>query len=262
MHLGLIGFGAIGQSLARLSAGLETPLAGLTVLVRPNALARVEAAGLTATADLDSFLATRPDLIIECAGHSAVEAYVPTCLSAGIDTVIASVGALTDTALFDRITEAARSSGARATIAPGAVGGIDLLSALRASGIDVVRYTGRKPPQAWAGSPAEDLLDLNGLTEATPFFQGTAREAARRFPKNANVAATVAFAGLGLDATDATLIADPGAPGNIHEVQVEARDAGFTIRIEGRASANARTSATTALSLLREVRNRQGPVSI
>ncbi len=262
MHLGLIGFGAIGQSLAGLSAGLETPLTGLTVLVRPNAKARVQAAGLTATADLGGFLATRPDLIIECAGHSAVAEYVPAGLAAGIDTVIASVGGLTDTGLFDRITEAARSSGARATIAPGAVGGIDLLSALRASGIDAVRYTGRKPPASWAGSPAEDLLDLGALAEATPFFQGTAREAARRFPKNANVAATVAFAGLGLDATQATLIADPDAPGNIHEVQVEARDAAFTIRIEGRASANARTSATTALSLLREVRNRQGPVSI
>ncbi len=262
MHLGLIGFGAIGQSVAELTATLDTPLTGLTVLVRPNAVARVEAAGLTAATELETLLANRPDLIIECAGHGAVEAYVPACLSAGIDTVIASVGALTDTALFDRISEAAQSSGARAILAPGAVGGIDLLSALRASGIDSVTYTGRKPPQAWAGSPAEELLDLEALTKATPFFEGTAREAAGRFPKNANVAATVAFAGLGLDATRATLIADPDAPGNIHEVQVEARDAAFTIRIEGRASANARTSATTALSLLREVRNRQGPIAI
>ena len=106
--------------------------------------ARVEAAGLTAAADLDAFLAARPDLIIECAGHSAVEAYVPDCLSAGIKTVIASIGALTDTALYDRIVAAAASSGARAILAPGAVGGIDLLSALRVSGIDAVRYTGRK----------------------------------------------------------------------------------------------------------------------
>jgi aspartate dehydrogenase len=273
MRLGIVGQGAIGQALVGLlAARLDRPLAARVLLVRPRQLAETEArlAGLDAlaaermaVAEPAALLAARPDLVVECAGHGAVEAAVAPALAAGIDCVVASVGALADPGLHARLVEAAASGGARLALSAGAVGGIDLLAALRTAGLTRVAYTGRKPPAAWRGTKAEAAVDLAALEAATIFFEGDAQAAARDYPKNANVAATVALAGLGFAATEVRLVADPAAAGNVHEIEVEAAAARFAIRIEGLPSPdNPRTSASTMHALAREVLNRIGPVAV
>lgn len=274
MRLAVIGFGNIAATLLGQMAGtLDAPLERLTVLCRPaaadQAAARLagEFAGVAReaaiVADAPALLAERPDLVVECAGHAAVAAFVPPVLRAGIDVVIVSVGALADVALEREVRSAAAGGGARLILPAGAVGGIDLLAAIgRAGGLEV-RYRGSKPPLAWSGTPAETLIDLGVLDAPRTFFAGTAREAARDYPKNANVAATLALAGAGFEATHVELVADPAAPGNVHEYSVVSPVAAYTMRIENRPSAaNARTSVSTVYSVLREIRNRIGPVSI
>jgi len=257
MHLALIGYGAIARGLlATLSAHGGVP-ARLTVLAR-GPLELPDAAVVRRTQDL---VAARPDLVVECAGHGAVRDHACACLRAGIETVIVSAGALADADLLDAVRAAARAGRTRAVIPAGAVGGIDVLAALRPSGLAAVTYTGRKPPLAWAGSPAEAAHDLGALTRETVIFEGTARAAAIAFPKNANVAATVALAGAGFEATRVRLIADPGVTRNLHEIAVQAGAADFSFRIAGHPSPdNPKTSATTALSVAREVMNRTGEV--
>jgi aspartate dehydrogenase len=126
-----------------------------------------------------------------------------------------------------------------------------------------VSYRGIKPPRAWAGTPAAAQVDLDTLDRAATFFRGDARQAARDYPKNANVAATLALAGAGFEATRVELVADPAAPGNVHEYSVTSPLASYSIRIENKASAgNAKTSVATVFSVLREIRNRVGPVAI
>lgn len=256
MHLGVIGLGTIGQALLERLTGDSAP-SRITALVRPGG-ARP---GVVDT--VEDFIALRPDLVVECAGHVAVRQSVLPCLKAGIDVVVVSVGALAEPALEDALRAAACSGGARLILPSGAIGGIDLLAALAAGGDCTVHYTGTKPPNAWCGSPADDAVDLNALTVATTIFAGTAREAATAYPKNANVAATLALAGGGFDTTRVTLVADPAAPGNIHAYEVHSPLGSFAIRIENRPTfANARTSAATVLSVLRLIRNRIGPVEI
>ena len=133
---------------------------------------------------------------------------------------------------------------------------MDALVAARLSGLTKVRYCSRKPPGAWLGTLAESVCDLDHLKEATVFYRGTAREAALHYPKNANVAATVALAGLGFDKTEVELCADPHTSRNTHEIEVRAKAGNFQIVLEGLPSLeNPKTSALTAFSVIRGLAN-------
>ena len=270
MHLGLIGFGNIARTLLTVLAAERAALSAVTVLTLPEfaSQTRADLAGLTrapghVVTDAAGLIALAPDLVVECAGHQAVAEHATTVLRAGIETVIVSIGALADEALYAAVVAAALAGNSRFTLPAGAIGGIDILSALRPSGILSVSYTGRKPPGAWAGTPAEGLLDLKALTAEAVFFEGTARQAATLYPKNANVAATLALAGLGWEETRVRLIADPGVTRNVHEYSVTSGAADYTMRIEGKPSAdNPKTSVTTVYSVAREVLNRLREVAI
>jgi aspartate dehydrogenase len=200
--------------------------------------------------------------LLDCAGHSGLAAHGPAALAAGIDVVTLSLGALADEALAADLTAAAEAGGARLHLASGAIGALDALRAGAAGGLAAVRYTGRKPPTGWSSSPAEAVLDLAALTEAAVHFEGSARQAALRYPKNANVAAAVALAGLGFDATQVRLIADPGAAGNTHEVEAEGAFGRFRFEITGATLPGApASSALAAMSLLAEVRRLRARVT-
>ncbi|MEQ8829446.1 MAG: aspartate dehydrogenase [Alphaproteobacteria bacterium] len=263
-QIAMIGFGAVGQYAARALSGLPE-IEGVSVLCRPG---REEAARAALWPDIEiassiETLSRQPDCVVDCGGHPALEAHGAAVLRNGIDLITVSIGALADDGLAERLEAAAREGGARLELVSGAVGAIDALAAARIGGLDSVRYTGRKPPAGWAGSAAEDRLDLASLTEAAVHFDGTAREAARLYPKNANVAATVALAGLGLDATKAVLIADPNASGNIHEVEAVGAFGRFTFQIEGKPLPdNPKSSALTAMSVVRAVRNRVSAIAV
>ena len=102
-----------------------------------------------------------------------------------------------------------------------------------------------------------------GQSMPTGPWPGTAREAALLYPQNANVAASVALAGLGFEETQVELVADPDAPGNVHEIEAEGAAGKFAIRLEGKPSrTNPKTSALAALSVARALLNEQTPIVI
>jgi len=273
-RLGIIGAGGIAElALTSLARALDAPLDHVAILVRPSsqsqARALLDACGATlahATAihtDIAALLADRPDTVAECAGHTVVREHGEAVLQSGSDLIVISIGALADDALRARLEAAARAGGSRLVLPPGAVGGVDALAAARLSGVEEVIYTGRKPPKAWRGSPAEKLLDLDTLSEAAVFFEGSARDAAQAYPLNANVAATLAIAGIGLDATRVRLIADPGVSRNVHEFAVRSGCGDFSVRLEGRPSTkNPKTSQLAGYSVGRELINRVSAIAI
>ena len=148
-------------------------------------------------------------------------------------------------------------------LASGAIGALDALSAAKVGGLDEVTYTGIKPPVGWRGSPAEDTLDLDNLATTTTHFDGTARDAALRYPKNANVAAAVALAGIGLDATQARLVADPNATGNTHIITAKGAFGSFEFTIKGNSLPESpRTSALAAMSVVDQILRKSAPITL
>jgi len=253
----LIGHGAMAAEVR--AAALSTGLFDVgAVLVRHEKVGSVgaELNGYKVIDSLDE-LDFEPLLAAECASHSAVREYGPGLLRFGIDLVVASIGALSDETLHRDLEAAATIGGAKLILPAGAVPGIDALNAAMQGGLDYVSYISRKPPAAWKGTPAEDKLDLDSLGRAETFYTGTARAAARDYPKNANVAAAVALAGLGFDATEVRLIADPAAGGNMHEIEAVGAFGRMQLSIEGKPlSSNPKTSSLAAYSTIRAILNR------
>ena len=125
-----------------------------------------------------------------------------------------------------------------------------------------MRYTSTKPPHAWLGTPAQDRFDLLALRTPTVVFEGTARAAALAFPKNANLAAAVALAGLGLDATTVQLVADPAATGNTGQIDAEGATSRLQVTVSGASSAgNPKTSGIVAFSVLACLANAAAPIA-
>ena len=271
MKLGLIGAGGMAATMLQaLAAHLPRPLDHLAVLVRDagKGEALLAAHGAIATVgsvhtDLSGLLHTGAGMVAECAGHAAVREHGAAVLEAGRDLIVASTGALAEQVLFDALRAAATRGGAQILLPAGAVGGLDALAAARLRGTPRVTYIGRTPPGAWRGTKAEALLDLGGLTAPATFYEGSARAAARDFPQNANVAATVALAGVGFEATRVKLVADPTIARNLHELEVDSDAVRFSIRLEGVPSpANPKTSLTAGLSMARAVLNRDAVIVV
>ena len=256
--VGLIGFGAIGELVASHASWLGAARIGpgLVRKDRANEIRPRLPRHAFPCEEIDALLAARPDMIVECAGQDAVRAHAPAILAAGVDFMPISTGALADHDFRRRLIETAQASGARILIPAGATAGLDGLGALAVGGLTRVIYTSTKPPHAWRGTPAEALIDLGALREPATFYEGPADEAALRYPKNANLAATIALAGAGFERTTVRLVADPAATGNSGAIDAEGAYGRLSVRIGGVAMAgNPRTSAVTALSIVRAIRN-------
>ncbi len=262
--VGLIGYGGIAQDAvaAVRAAGGGVKFAG--ALCRPGRAAQARAAlpGIDIVETLDDLLARKPGVIAEVAGQGAVKECGPEVLRRGTDLLVISIGALAEPKLLESLKTAAQGGG-RLLLPAGAIGGIDAIAAMRLGGLNAVRYRSRKPPAAWRGSPAEKVADLDSLKSRTVLYRGTAGEAALLYPQNANVAAAVALAGLGFDATEVELVADPDAPGNVHEIEAEGAAGRFAIQLQGKPSrTNPKTSALAALSVVRALLNLQASIVI
>lgn len=261
----MVGFGAIGQSVAkRLMSHTGIDLSHVVVPENKVGLvqSQLQAMGLMKTQAIDQ-VPDHAQLVLECAGHSALKQHILPALRRGVECAILSIGALSEAGLPETLEAAALASGTQLHLLSGAVGGIDAIASAKQLGIDEVIYTGRKPPLGWKGSPAEQLADLSQLKSPLVILQASAREAALRYPKNANVAATLSLAGIGLDKTQVRLIADPGVQDNIHEFEVRGPFGELRMSLSGKPLPdNPKTSTLTVLSALRFLHNRVSPLCI
>ncbi len=229
VKVGLIGCGAIGRTLAH---GIVEGKAGFVKLVAACDALKERVDGLKADLSLyDLFTTTVPEeliaredveFVIEAASQAVVHDVAETVMTAGKDMMIMSVGALRDGALADRLKALAEERGVKVYLPSGAICGLDGVKAASVEGITRAEITSTKHPRSLEGAPylVENKISLRGLTQPKIVFQGRAKDAAKGFPKNVNVAVALSLAGVGVDHTMVTIIADPKATRTQHEVRV------------------------------------------
>lgn len=246
-----IGYGSMARKVHEM---LPKNIVLSTVLASPRSADSIKAEigeSINVIISVDELTKT-PDLAVEMSGQNGLKEHAIKILEKGIPLGIVSVGAFTDETFTVALADAAEKNGVKAHILAGAVAGIDGINAASLAGLDKVIYQGRKQPDSWKGSHADQLIDYDNLKEATVFFTGTAREAAALFPANSNVAATIALAGVGLDDTTVELIADPTLEHNIHHITAEGVFGKLEISMTGLPLAeNPKTSSLAAFSALR-----------
>jgi hypothetical protein len=133
------------------------------------------------------------DIVVECAPAAVLRELAEPALERGRTVMVLSGGALLDN--MDLVDLASRHGG-RIVVPTGALLGLDDVVAAAEDAIRSVTMITRKPPGGLIGAP---YLEVNaiGLSEPKRVFAGSAREAARGFPANVNVAAALALAGIG-----------------------------------------------------------------
>ena len=198
-RVSIMGAGRIGRPVMKFVRNGD-PWRLTAVLVRRNrTFAEPEI-----TSDADRFFDRETDLIIDTAGPEALRAHGERALSLA-DVWTISGTALSDPDLMRHMAKTGEATGHRLRILPGAIGGLDAVSALA------------RDPSMRLGIHAKGPESIDAPANA---FSGSAREASARFPNMVNVAAAAALAGPGLDATSVTVTG--GSEGQGHHLGVRA----------------------------------------
>jgi aspartate dehydrogenase len=234
-RVGVIGCGAIGNIIAE--AFERRILACDELILYDYELERAEKLKsqlrfpTRVVLNLDEMLGLKPVVIVEAASQQAARDYVGRIISKGIEVIVMSTGALLGLNLRSK----------RIHVPSGAIGGLDALSAAALAGVDEVVLTTRKNPKS---------LDVNFEVE-TVVYEGSAEEAARRFPREMNVAATLALT-VKPARVKVRVVSDPLVHRNTHEVQVKWRFGEIFLRFANDPHPeNPRTSALAAWSAIR-----------
>lgn len=264
LTVALGGLGAIGFPVAqRLARGLPGfTLVAVAARDPARAEARLAAAGIVAPAVSLAELARRADIVIECLPARHFRDIAEPAIDAGRIFVPLSAGALLN---HIDLVERACGSGARIIVPTGALLGLDAVRAAAEGEVHAVTMITRKPPRGLAGAPylVERGISLEGLASPLRVFAGTAREGARGFPDNVNVAAALALAGIGPERTRLEIWADPALSRNTHHIEVDADSARFSMTIENVPSAeNPRTGRLTPLSVIACLRGLSAPLRV
>ncbi|MBI4153075.1 DUF108 domain-containing protein [Candidatus Woesearchaeota archaeon] len=242
MKVSIIGCGNIGKELARfIDCDEHFELVGLVdvdvqAVKDTQALLKKSAPRMAITEAVDA-----ADLVVESADKSAVQEIVQLCAEKGKKVLVLSVGGLVGSPFLGRCS---------IYIPSGAIAGLDAIKAVRGT-VQELTLTTTKPPQAFQGAPYINKMNLrlDRMKEKTILFQGNFREAIQWFPQNINVAASL-YLTSNFENLQVTIIADPNATLNTHEIVCRGAFGAITLKTENKPSKNPRTSYLAVLSAI------------
>lgn len=230
--IGLIGFGAIGRYFYEhlLQDGYDVVFIGVRQKMDGQEYSHLLVSSID---ELEAKCRQGVDLVIEAATFEAVKRYAPTVLKYA-DMVILSSTALAEKALEAQVRQLCKVHQTRLFIPHGAVMGYDGIMDGREA-LHEVTITTTKTPQSFG---RDDVVK-------TVVYDGATRGACGLYPRNVNVHAGTALAGLGFDKTRSVIVSDPNAKGNTHEIEVKGD--GFAFKVQTCSDAASKVSSAYTL---------------
>lgn len=213
MKIGFIGYGKIGRALA--SHARES---GCEVVFALDPVATSDDVTVVRSASAELYAGV--DLVVECATASALTAELESVL-ASADLMPFSLTAFSNETVLKRAEGLARENSHAIFIPHGAILGLDGIRDARSILNEVSIVTTK--------SPASLGLEDDGTVRTV--FDGCTRDACAAFPRNVNVHAAVALAGIGFERTHSTIVADPSVHTNTHVVSVAGEGIEFTLNV-------------------------------
>ena len=255
LRVGIAGLGAVGLEVARrLIDGVDgLTLAAIAVRDADKARRTLAQIGDMIALRTIATLANDCDVVVECLPPALFRDIAIAAIDKGRLFMPLSVAQLLENG---DLIERAKAAGARILVPTGALIGFDAVRAAAEGTIHSVKMVTRKPPAGLEGAPylVEHKISVAGLKAPLKVFDGSAREGARGFPTNVNVAAALSLAGIGPDRTQLEIWADPGVTRNTHSITVDSDTTRFTMTIENVPSENPRTGKNVALSTVAALR--------
>jgi aspartate dehydrogenase len=234
-RVGIIGCGAIGSLIAE---AVEKGIIQVDQLIlydrkaeKAECLGKPLKTATVVVSNLDEMIRLRPAVIVEAASQEAARDYLGYIVGEGIELIVMSVGALLDSKLKSK----------RIHTPSGAIGGLDAISAAALAGIDSVVLNTRKAPKTLEMDTRQEKL----------VFEGSPQEAVKRFPREMNVAATLALT-VPSDRLLVRVVSDPKTSRNIHEISVKWAHGDMSFKFENNPHPdNPATSALAAWSAIK-----------
>jgi aspartate dehydrogenase len=256
LRVGIAGLGAVGLEVARrLIDGAVPGLMLTAVAVRDVDKARraLPQIGDMIASRRFTALADDCDVVVECLPPALFRELAISVIDKGRLFMPLSVAQLLEN---EDMVARAREKGARILVPTGALLGLDAVRAAAEGTVHSIKMVTRKPPAGLAGAPylVNNNISVDGLDKPLKVFDGTAREGARGFPTNVNVAAALSLAGIGPDRTHLEIWADPTVTRNTHTIMVDADTMRFSMTIENVPSDNPRTGKNVAPSTVAALR--------
>lgn len=257
MNIGIIGTGNIAAYLLEqvnnnhMVEGKVTAVFGRNQKVGPRLSEQFD---MDFHTDIHEFLETPLDIVIEAATIEVASLYAKEVVTHKKDLVVSSIGVFKDSDFLDEVKRLAESTGTQVFLPSGAIGGLDVLQSAKATGgLKQVRITTRKSPASLGLKAGEEEV----------IFEGSAYEAVEKFPKNVNVAMTLALAGIGVEKTRVRIIVDPAVVQNTHTIEAIGDFGRMELKVENNPMPNnPKTSLLAALSILAVLQNKDQAVKI
>ncbi|MCK5179852.1 MAG: DUF108 domain-containing protein [Candidatus Omnitrophica bacterium] len=223
VKVGIIGCGAIGSRIAKSikkDFKKDCQLTGLYDIDQKKADQLAKGLSLR-----EAVKKTIPELIkscdcmVEAVTAKNTQAIIRQALEAKRSVLSMSVGKLLNASDLFRL---AKKNKCHLLVPSGAIAGIDAIKAASLVGIDTITLTTRKPPTGFANNPylIKKGIDPSKITKETVLFKGDVAAAVKAFPRNINVAATLALASRSRKKIIIHIIVSPKYKTNSHTIEL------------------------------------------